>query len=103
MKTRLSTRSRIWPDLAALLLLCVSGLLLYRQVALTNQILSGADAMNYFYPYRAYAAHSIRSGQVPLWNPYLFLGVPFLANPQTAVFYPPNLALNALSAPKQVA
>ena len=28
------------------------------------------------------------AGHLPLWNPYLFLGVPFLANPQAAVLYP---------------
>ena len=28
------------------------------------------------------------SPQIPLWNPYQQLGVPFLANGQSAVFYP---------------
>jgi hypothetical protein len=80
-------------DVAALLLLCALSLALYRHLALTNLILPGADAITYFYPYRAYAAESIRSGRIPLWNPYLFLGVPFLANPQTGVLYPGNLLL----------
>jgi hypothetical protein len=80
-------------DVAALLLLCALSLALYRQIALTNLILPGADAITYFYPYRAYAAESIRGGRIPLWNPYLFLGVPFLANPQTGVLYPANLLL----------
>ena len=30
----------------------------------------------------------LRAGHLPLWNPYLFAGVPFLANPQAAVLYP---------------
>jgi len=90
-------------DAIALLLLCTLSLALYRQIALTNLILSGVDAMTYFYPYRAYAAQAVRGGQIPLWNPYLFLGVPFLANPQSGVLYPLNLALCWLSAPKLVA
>ena len=85
------------------MLLCVVSVLFYRHIALTNRILVGGDAFAYFYPYRAYAADAVRSGQVPLWNPYLFMGVPFVANPQSAVFYPLNLALCWLSAPKLLA
>jgi hypothetical protein len=102
MKPRTETRpqpkpgSRFWIDAVALVTLCAASLILYRQIALTNLVLPGTDALTYFYPYRAYAADAIRSGRIPLWNPYLFLGVPFLANPQTGVFYPPNLLLTWL-------
>ena len=92
-----------WIDIAAIATLCALTLLFYRGIALSNQILPGVDAFTYFYPYRAYAAQAIREGQIPLWNPYLFLGVPFVANAQSAVFYPLNLALAALPAPKLVA
>ncbi|MBC8444795.1 MAG: YfhO family protein [Chloroflexi bacterium] len=90
-------------DAIAVALLCALVLTFYSQIALSNLIMSGVDAFTYFYPYRAYAAQAIRSGQIPLWNPYLFMGVPFLANSQSAVFYPFNLALCWLSAPKLVA
>jgi hypothetical protein len=89
--------------LGAVALLALIAVVLYRQIALTNLILSGGDAFTYFYPYRAYAAQAIQSGRMPLWNPYLFMGAPFLANPQAAVFYPLNLALLWLPAPKIVA
>jgi hypothetical protein len=97
-----------WTTGAAIVALCLFSLAFYRQIVLAAggnhpAILSGPDAMTYFYPYRAYAAQAIRSGRIPLWNPYLFTGVPFLANPQAAVFYPPNLALCWLPAPYQVA
>jgi hypothetical protein len=42
----------------------------------------------YFYPQRVYLAEALRAGRLPLWDPDLFLGAPFLANPQTAVLYP---------------
>jgi hypothetical protein len=90
---------RVWP----IVLLGLLSIAFYRHIALSNRILSGGDAFTYFYPYRAYAAEAIRSGSIPLWNPYLFLGVPFLANPQAAVFYPLNLALCWLWAPKLIA
>ncbi len=60
----------------------------FRHTALTNKVLARGDAFTYFTPYWAYRAEALRAGRLPLWNPYLFLGVPFLANPQAAVFYP---------------
>src|SRR5919199_1507187 len=40
------------------------------------------------YPYRLFAAAALREGHLPLWNPYIYFGAPFLANQQSAVFYP---------------
>jgi len=65
--------------------------------------LAGIDALTYFTPYRDYADAAIREGRLPLWNPYLFLGVPFLANSQAGVFYPLNWLLSDLSAPRALA
>jgi len=49
------------------------------------------DSVGQFYPWRKFAAESVRSGALPLWNPYQFCGTPFVANSQSAVFYPGNL------------
>ncbi len=49
------------------------------------------DGIAQFYPWRNFAHETIRSGYIPLWNPYQFCGTPFVANSQSAVFYPPNL------------
>jgi hypothetical protein len=48
------------------------------------------DGMAEFYPWRAFAARTLRAGLIPLWNPHQFCGAPFVANGQSAVFYPPN-------------
>lgn len=49
------------------------------------------DSVGQFYPWRHFAAETVRSGTIPLWNPYQFCGTPFVANSQSAVFYPGNL------------
>lgn len=49
------------------------------------------DGIAQFYPWRHFASETIRAGTIPLWNPYQFSGTPFVANSQSAVFYPPNL------------
>jgi len=49
------------------------------------------DGIGQFYPWRHFAASALRSGIIPLWNPYQFCGTPFVANSQSAVLYPGNL------------
>ena len=104
---RLPRRAPFWPPLPipsawvafapGLLLAAITAVLCWR--LLSGQfVVTGYDTFTYFYPYRAYAGEIVRSGQLPHWNPYLFYGVPFLANIQTAVFYPLN-ALFYLLAP----
>jgi hypothetical protein len=51
------------------------------------------DLGPYFYPMRWSLAESLRSGQLPLWDRHMAAGFPLLADFQSAVFYPPHLAL----------
>jgi hypothetical protein len=41
-----------------------------------------------FVPWTLYTVQRYKEGQIPLWNPYSQLGAPFLANGQSAIFYP---------------
>ena len=55
------------------------------------------DAHRYFGPQSFYLDVCIHSGQFPLWNPLTFGGMPYAANPQTAIFYPPHLLRSLLT------
>lgn len=57
------------------------------------------DLITSFYPFRAFAAQAVREGALPLWNPQILLGTPFLANAQSALFYPPNFLYYVLPLP----
>lgn len=46
------------------------------------------DILSYYYPLKFHAVTSVQSGRIPLWNPYIFSGIPFQANMQTGIFYP---------------
>lgn len=96
-----------WPlpgaDAAAIGLLLLFCLAIYHQLALAGRVLVSFDALAYFYPNLAYLGASLREGRLPLWNPYLFAGVPFLANSQTGVFYPPNWLAALVPAPRAYA
>jgi hypothetical protein len=57
------------------------------------------DLVTSFYPYRTLAARAVREGTLPLWNPYMLSGAPFLANAQSALFYPGNFPYYLLPVP----
>ncbi len=80
-------------DLLAVALLWMLVLAFFYQIALAGRVLAGGDIFTYFYPYWAEATRAIRAARLPLWNPYLFMGVPFLSNSQVGFFYPLNWPL----------
>ncbi len=85
-------------------LLVAAGFLLFTiafhfEAVVLGRMYFNLDAFAYFYPIESYYAASLLAGRLPLWNPYTFAGVPFLANSQTGVYYPFNLAFLLGSVP----
>lgn len=46
------------------------------------------DITRYFAWLHGFSREHLLAGRVPLWNPFIYAGTPFAANPQTGVFYP---------------
>ena len=88
---------RLGAPLLVVALLTAGLLLSYRRLIFEGLVVAGYDTQTYFYPYWSVTFDALRSGRIPLWNPDLFMGAPFLANPQAAVFYLPNWLLLGLS------
>lgn len=51
----------------------------------------GSDVARQLYPWKFLTIEELKSGKIPLWNPYSFSGNPLLANMQSGVFYPINV------------
>jgi hypothetical protein len=66
-------------------------------------VFEGLDWGEMHRPNRHFMAESLRSGRLPLWNPHVALGRPFLADVETATLYPPNLLYVALDASSALA
>lgn len=66
---------------------------------ITHKEFIAADAVRQVYPWKTLAIDIIKSGSIPLWNPYAFSGTPLLANLQSAVFYPLNVVFFLFSYP----
>ncbi len=64
--------------------------------------LGGASALEddliYYLPIRQYIGECLRSGELPLWNPWVAMGTSIAADPQSGLWYPPT-ALFALLPP----
>ena len=53
----------------------------------------GGDLVSFLFPTYRFAASEIAHGTVPLWNPTLYGGAPFISDIQAGFLYPPNFLL----------
>ncbi len=111
----MSSKKRIATLLAVAAGYLILPLLLYGNVTIGRQTMIPADNLFQWQPWATYAAdfgittpensllsdllientvwkqyirETVQSGDIPLWNPYLFAGAPFLATGQNAAYYP---------------
>ena len=78
------------------IVLVASVILFLSPVLFTQDIWGFRDFHRYIYPTKFFARESILSGIIPFWNPYLASGMPFLANLQSCIFYPPSILIYIL-------
>src|SRR5258707_15708421 len=85
------------PDLLALLFLVFLCWLFFWRLLTPNplneQSLVEGDFSGQFVAFAQYQAVRLAAGEVPLWNPYNNGGHPFVADTQSAGFYPPPLVI----------
>jgi hypothetical protein len=53
----------------------------------------GGDLVSFLFPTYRFAAQQISQGTLPLWNPHLYGGAPFVSDIQAGFLYLPNLLL----------
>jgi len=119
-------KERLWDILTVLVFLALP-LLLFWPVTLGHKTLVPFDNLYSFPPWQSFAdqmgvgvphnellndlllenfawktfiLQSLHDGQIPLWNPYLFAGAPFLAAGQHSALYPLTLPFYVLPIPQ---
>ncbi|HEV7768547.1 MAG TPA: YfhO family protein [Thermoanaerobaculia bacterium] len=70
--------------------LALLAITIFLPALLEREVFTLRDHFDYFQPLRYFTAQELSAGRLPLWNPYSASGEPWLANPQTGVFYPPT-------------
>jgi len=88
----LSRLSRYRVDLGVVALLAGLVLVFFWRHIL-GQVSLPFDMVDFHFPFLFFQAEAFKNGFLPLWDPYVYGGNPNIANPQAAIFYPPNLLL----------
>src|SRR5262245_40464796 len=84
-------------DAAVLLLLAVLPAIAYAPAWSAGRLLGPGDGAALHFPLRALVWESYRRGDLPGWNPTVFLGTPLLAAYRPGALYPPMAALAVAS------
>lgn len=80
-----------------LLLLTVFWLLFFWPIIVAKDHLIPYDLIDQHYMYQAFVHRALVEGDAPWWTPNILGGYPIVADPLTALFYPPNLLMHALT------
>ena len=83
-------RLRLRSDRAAAFAVTLAPWLYFLPALMQGRVLCPDDGLLQNVPFRVTAAQIIRSGHLPLWDPYIFSGMPLLATAQVGIFYPLN-------------
>jgi hypothetical protein len=75
------------------LLVILAPSILFMPMLLSGEVIFWGTPLLQFVPWREFAFDALRDGYFPLWNPWLGMGAPLIANYQSALFYPPNFLL----------
>lgn len=89
-RSSLTARSSRFRQAAFIIVLLALPLLCFLAAARQRGVFFVHDIQFYFYPIHASAAALFKHGELPLWNPYAYGGMPLVGDIQTALLYPPN-------------
>lgn len=89
------------PDLRAVIVLTLLWIVFFWRlltpIAEDQASFKQGDFSGQFVAFGAYQYDRMSNGEIPLWNPYNNGGLPFIADTQAAVFYPPRLLTIAIA------
>jgi hypothetical protein len=83
-------RVKIKKDRLAVTAVTLAPILYFITPILKGHVLCPDDGILQNVPFRVAAAQMLKSGFLPLWDPYIFSGMPFLAAAQAGILYPLN-------------
>jgi hypothetical protein len=90
---------KINADLLAAIAVTLAPLCYFFRATLGQRVISPDDGIIFNIPLRVGAANIMRAGHLPLWNPYLFSGMPLHGAAQAGLLFPLNWSYLVFSAP----
>lgn len=74
----------------ALLIILVVALVFFRRIVFFGEILTGGDVLAGAAIFEDYAVERMAAGHLPLWNPFIFAGMPFFESMTWSAFVYPS-------------
>jgi len=68
----------------------VLAVILFHPMILSMRVAAFGDNVSFWAPAASFWANVVQSGGFPLWNPYILGGIPFAADINHGLFYPPH-------------
>ncbi len=90
MRLPFGLHSKITPSCAAAIVVSLLPLIYFLPATRGNLIISPDDGVIFNIPMRAVVSNLILAGHTPLWNPYMFSGMPLFGAAQAGVLFPLN-------------
>ena len=78
-------------------LLILFWLLFFRPVLISRDHFIPFDLIDQHYMFQAFIHRALAAGDSPWWTPNILSGYPIIADPLSALFYPPNAAMHFLT------
>jgi hypothetical protein len=91
--------SKITPDRLAAIAVSLLPLIYFLPATRGHIVIAPDDGVIFNVPLRVAVANLLHAGQLPLWNPYIFCGMPLFAAAQAGVLFPLNWFYLVFSAP----
>ncbi len=82
-----------FPVWVTLILFFITTAIFFWDIILQNSFF-WEDFIEYVYPVQTFAANEFAKGEIPFWNAFTFVGMPFFADLQVGFFYPFNRILS---------
>jgi hypothetical protein len=76
--------------LISVLIIVAAGLIYFWRVVILGEILTGGDVLAAAAIFEDYAVDQMAAGRLPLWNPYIFSGMPFFDSMSWSAFVYPS-------------
>lgn len=88
---------RYWPELLLLFLILffLKDIIFFGRI-FTSPAIGLSDYSLVTTPYLSYLSESLKGGRIPLWNPEIQAGIPFVGNGESGLLYPLNIILSVL-------
>jgi len=75
-------------------LIIVLFIIFFNKIIFSDLTFFKPELADNFYPVKIFAAKEMAEGNLPLWNPYAYCGIPFFAGLRPSLYYPPAFVFN---------